>query len=216
MVNNGVNLHKTLVSWALCADSQRMPFLLFLIILLVYNDPSFCRSVDDVPENRLVQKIGTENPTTRTGTHGIKCTKCIVGAKRRHKSSNVLLKRSTAKFCLQLTLSLYTFELLLWREYICSECAKDKSDKPFTCGSCKEGTSAQPFICRRCTNSNPDINSSSDYSDYTNPCAGLITTTMASLFTTGFNNNPEEEFRRTSIGQFGGSKFGCAQAIHGC
>ena len=84
-----------------------MPFLLFLIILLVYNDPSFCRSVDDVPENRSV-----DVPRTKTGTHGMKCTKCIVGAKRRHKSSTVLLKRITAKFCL-LALSFYTFELLL-------------------------------------------------------------------------------------------------------
>ena len=189
-----------------------MPFLLFLIILLVYNDPSFCRSVDDVPENRSVDVVPTENPRT----HGMKCTKCIVGAKRRHKSSTVLLKRITAKFCL-LALSLYTFELLLWREYICTECARDNADKPFTCGRCKEGTSAQPFICRRCTNSNPEINSSS--SDYNDP--GDIG--FPSLNDPGTNScdcsscpsgnnfgfNPNHDFGR-------GFKRQCANADHFC
>ena len=87
-----------------------MPFLLFLIVLLVYNDPSFCRSVDDVPENRSVDVVPTENPRT----HGTKCTKCIVGAKRRHKSSTVFTLKNYCKvlssgfvfiFC-------HTFELL--------------------------------------------------------------------------------------------------------
>ena len=142
-----------------------MPFLLFLIILLVYNDPSFCRSVDDVPENRSVD-VPTENPRTKTGTHGTKCTKCIVGAKRRHKSSTVFTLKNYCKVLSSGFVFIFcsTFELL-WREYICSECARDNADKPFTCGRCKEGTSAQPFICRRCTNSNPDISSSSDYND---------------------------------------------------